>query len=239
MILIGLALTGLITTLGDQERASARSWLVDLLTYVGIFAVSLSFSGKKVDRYLLPALGPLVFVSAHGWLTGTRWVLKRLGWVDAREGVAVAVGLIVGLQVGSAARAFPYYLSYYTPVLGGADRALDVFTVGWGEGLDQAARYLAAKPGAADLRVASWYRPCLSYFFNGRTLNVPNATDISQEHLEFLMEADYLVSYVHQRQRDIPQSLMDGLAGRVPEFVVEANGIPYATVYDLSAEPDG
>jgi hypothetical protein len=46
----------------------------------------------------------------------------------------------------SALWTFPYYLSYYNPLMGGPRKAPQVMQIGWGEGLDQAGRYLDRNP---------------------------------------------------------------------------------------------
>ena len=61
--------------------------------------------------------------------------------------------------------------------------------IGWGEGLDEAARYLNTKTTAADLHVISWYSPgSFSYFFKGdsRYLGFEKKPDILSGKLFFL-----------------------------------------------------
>ena len=48
---------------------------------------------------------------------------------------------------------YPYYFTYYNPLVGGSRTAPDVMTVGWGEGLDAAARWLNQQPNSAELCV--------------------------------------------------------------------------------------
>ena len=56
------------------------------------------------------------------------------------------------------ASTYPYPLAFYNPLLGGGPAAQRTVMIGNGEGLDQAARWLADQPDAANLRVAahSW-----------------------------------------------------------------------------------
>jgi 4-amino-4-deoxy-L-arabinose transferase-like glycosyltransferase len=199
MVLAGLALGIAGWILGwDQSPPKARSSLLSLILSALLFSIGLSLSGKKVDRYLLPVYAPLMLLSAQGWVTGAAQLARRAEHLPRRRLTVGLLALVVALQGTAMGRSFPYYLSYFNPALGGPKKARDVLTVGWGEGLDEAARYLNRKPGAAELEVVSWYEPCLAYFFEGETLNVTNSADISEEHLAFLLEADYLVAYVHQ-----------------------------------------
>jgi len=58
------------------------------------------------------------------------------------------LGGILFIQALSALQTFPYFFSYYNPLAGGSSRAPQVMMIGWGEGMDQAARYLNQKPDA-------------------------------------------------------------------------------------------
>jgi hypothetical protein len=100
--------------------------------------------------------------------------------------------------------------------------------IGYGEGLDQAARYLNAKPDAAELRVLSWYPDGpFSYIFNGRTLYQGFASNP-----ENLINADYYVLYYHQWQRQLPsKELIQYFDHLVPEHIVYIDGLEYVRLY--------
>ena len=123
---------------------------------------------------------------------------------------------------------FPYYFTFYNPLLGGNTRAPEVLMIGLGEGIDEAARYLDAKPDAENLRVASWYRGgSFNYIFRGQDLN-----------LDEFAEADYAVLYVHQWQRQVPDArMLHYFAQLTPEYTVTLHGLDYAWVYDLRNAP--
>jgi hypothetical protein len=106
--------------------------------------------------------------------------------------------------------------------------------VGWGEGLDQAARYLNQKPNTEEMRVISWSADgCFSYFFKGLAAAIDYDTTIGA-----LRRADYVVLYVNQWQRQIPSpeflAFFDGFS---PEYVVRIGGVEYARIYDMSQAP--
>jgi len=103
--------------------------------------------------------------------------------------------------------------------------------IGWGEGLDEAGRYLNQKAGAETMTVASWYRSALAYHFNGNTISI-NA-QLTPDEEAAIQSADYAVLYIHQWQRDIPPELLDKFAARVPEHTIEINGLEYARIYNL------
>ena len=112
---------------------------------------------------------------------------------------------------------YPYYLSYYNPLAGGAKLATRTLLVGWGEGMEQAAAYLNTKEDASELRVTAWYQPPLAPFFHGKT-SVLYEADYS---------TDYFVFYINERQRE-PSRAQHYCLPQGPEKVIRARGIDYA-----------
>ncbi len=237
VVLLGLGLA-LASRLSGQWRPgpAAGSTHTGLLIFALLYMAQLSLGYKKFDRYLLPIHLPMMLVSAYGW----EWLVSHLSKsVSARRRYHrhILVLVVIGLHASSLVWSFPYHLTYYNPLLGGLRGATNAMTVGWGEGLDRAAAYLAEKPDADKLRVASWYSPCFSYFFPGDTLNIDNATDLSMEHVDFLLSADYLIIYVHQWQRGIPRSLIERIQSQQPEHIIHIRGVPYVHIYRLRIYP--
>jgi hypothetical protein len=116
--------------------------------------------------------------------------------------------------------------------MGGSQKAPEVMMIGWGEGLDQAARYLNKKPGASSLKVMAWYPDgVFSYIFDGETLGAEPEWEDTEATF---FGSDYVVTYVHQWQRDLPfHEMLDYLRTQKPEFVVTINGIEYAQIYKM------
>jgi hypothetical protein len=202
------------------------------------FTIFVNMSGKKFDRYLLPVFAPLDIVAALGWVTLVEnFFQNRLDWrLSAfRSSPAVwlsSAALILGVifvQVVTILQTQPYYFTYYNSLLGGIQKASEVMMIGWGEGLDLAARYLNSKPDATELSVHSWYEEVFAYSFNGKAVQRsfdPEATELEN--------VDYLVLYVNQWQRELPSpsflTLFDGLQ---PEYVVRINEMEYARIYNM------
>jgi hypothetical protein len=117
--------------------------------------------------------------------------------------------------------------------MGGSKRAPQVMMIGWGEGLDQAARYLNIKPEAEDLRVMAHYSEgSFSYFFNGTSLDVINSWEGIDS--DKLAAVDYLVLYIHQWQRQQPDpALLHYFASQTPDYTVRINGLDYAQIYAI------
>jgi hypothetical protein len=137
---------------------------------------------------------------------------------------------VILFQAYSALRTHPYYFSYYNPLVGGSTKAPQVMMIGWGEGLDQAARYLNTKPDFDKLRVASWYSDGpFSYFFEGTTIQQDFPADPAE-----MVKADYIVLYIHQWQRQLPsQEFLNFFEAMTPEKVIDIDGLEYARIYPM------
>jgi hypothetical protein len=203
-----------------------------LILFAALFAVFMTFGSKKFDRYLLPVFPPLDLVAAAGWMMAARWVGSRLNSRTARLAVPVTLGSIVLLQAVSALQTHPYYLSYYNPIMGGGEVAPQVMMVGWGEGLDQAARYLNAQPDAGDMQVLSWYPDGpFSYIFDGQTVHAASEWEPTREQI---LSSDFVVLYIHQWQRQLPFSeMLAYFSVRTPEYIIQLDGIEYAQIYRI------
>jgi hypothetical protein len=187
-----------------------------LLVFAGGFGLMMTLGPKKFDRYLLPIYPALVVLASIGW-----WALVercRQPVVRAGLGVVLAVGLIWPL-----AATYPYPLSFYNPLLGGGAVAQRSVMIGNGEGLDQAARWLAAQPAATDQRVAA-------HSWDILTALVPSDGEPLREGVPD--DADYIVTYGRriQMHRWGP-SLERYLAANPPVYSVWINGIEYVRIY--------
>ena len=249
VVLIGLALVipGLWKRWSPLDRRTGRQTIYALLLYTLLFTVFMNLGDKKFDRYLIPIYPALHLVSAAGWVAALRWIAgygspKTAGVSTQEPGSLISsktsevwllalLALLAGWQLFSLWTVLPYPLSYYNPLMGGGEQAPQVMQIGWGEGLDEAGRYLNQKADSEALTVASWYRSVLAYHFNGHTISI-NGT-LTPEEEAAIQSADYAVLYIHQWQRDIPPGLLDQFASRVPEYTIEINGLEYARIYDL------
>jgi hypothetical protein len=200
-----------------------------MLVYALLYLTIITLSRKKFDRYMLPALLAGDVLAGIGLAQGTRllWSLGRSGRID--KGLATAltgVALVLAQAVILLRPVYPsYYLAYYNPLAGGLRRAVQTIPVGWGEGMEQAAHYLATQEGAANTSVATWAVAGVAPFFPGH---------VTKPDAEGLAGADYVVLYVGDQQANSP---LPGMLGE-PQFVVPLNGIPYAWVYRNGYDQD-
>ena len=241
----------------DGDRRQRALWLATSWGYVILFTAFMTIGAKKFDRYLLPVFPFLNLLAAAGLLEGMAWVVglvKRLAASDSpphrvpgessgdsnetlRRVFVPTVVLALVLQGLSSLPAYPYYLTAYNPLLGGIKQAARVLLVGWGEGYDQVAEYLNAKPDANDLDVATWYaKQTMPYLFKG------NSWDVRANRQEAIgifpwTQADYMVVYINQLQREIPdRRTLSFFQSLEPEHVVNLGGLDYAWLYRVPEE---
>ncbi|MBN1400686.1 MAG: hypothetical protein JXA74_07605, partial [Anaerolineae bacterium] len=210
-----------------QVPHNRRTAMLSLAAYAVLFVLMMTVARKKFDRYALPALLALDVAGAVGLVAfvdliwagiAPRHIPRRMisirDWAPAFAILLQALILLAPLFPGN-------LVAYYNPWMGGLRGALDAISVGWGEGLGQMADYLAAKPEAEQLTVASWAVAGLAPRFPGRVL-IPTEENLPQ--------ADYVLLYIADVQARSPWVglLQDGQS---PEHIVHVRGIPYAWLY--------
>jgi hypothetical protein len=219
--------------LGDLRRARQRGLSARLAVLAAALAlaigygVGMSFSARKGDRYLVPiyplldVLAALALAAILGW-AGRRW--RLLAGEGRRSLVAVALVVLVALFWLPLA---PYYGAYFNPLLGGGKTAVWAFPFGQGEGLDLAAAYLNQKEGAASLRAVSFYPEEFQVYFDGAAGSLRRG-----EWNKTWTYSDYVVFYVSQVQRELPDAeLVHLFEGREPEYTARIGGVDFAWVY--------
>lgn len=190
------------------NRRQALTALVMLVYIAGIILLA-NASPKKLDRYVMGVVPPIILLAALGLDAAARLVQPAI-----RRFSAWFIPLMAAGQLLFAVLASPYYLTYYNPLLGGPAQAAATAPVGWGEGLEQAAAYLNSRPNAGGLAASSWYSDIFQPYFAGRKASF---SDDGRSQLA----ADYVVFYVNQIQRQKPYpELVNYFRRGTPEFVV-------------------
>ena len=220
---LGPAQSGRHNQSGRQRAAVALFWLFTLA-----FAIFITLSPKKQDRYLLPIFPFIDICAAVGILGTLRLLLGAAGRGHARWDrrlTGAVLGLCVAFALVTIAWYHPYAISYYNPLAGGPSAAQREILVGWGEGMDVAGAYLNEKTDAAGLTVAAVpYRTLIPYFAG-------HVTDYLTSNAPALA-ADYVVEYISQTQRKGPNiPLWDYLQQQTPEATLRLHGIDYARIY--------
>ncbi|MCA9935817.1 MAG: glycosyltransferase family 39 protein, partial [Anaerolineales bacterium] len=160
----------------DFMRSLPSPNLILLLWAMG-FVAAISLAAKKFDRYMLPAIPALALLAAWGWARTqkSRWLLPGLTAVQLAYFLAFV----------------PYPLAAFNPLAGGPWLARHVITVGWGEAIGAAGRWLAALPDTAEATAVADIPPSLAPFFPGHTL--PDTP-------ENRAQANYLIVTLNGRQ---------------------------------------
>jgi 4-amino-4-deoxy-L-arabinose transferase-like glycosyltransferase len=192
------------------------------VAYPLFFFIQMSLGSQKMERYLLPMFPALVILAAVVLVAVLAW-LTRNG--IRRMMLALILVSVVLLSVPWL-RLAPHYSTYFNPLLGGGEEAMELFTVGGGEGLDLAAAYLNDKPGAEDTWVFSFYPQVFMHYFAGHTQSPRYGTWGGLP-----VAADYVVITSAQAQRGIYRSTLEFFVPRQPEYTVRINDIEYAWVY--------
>ena len=206
LISLGLVLALFFLIRGDKLLRS-HSILV-LLFWVPLFIAIITPVAKKFDRYALPVIPPLILIAAAAW--------SKIA--DRRPQLA---SFPIVIQVIVLALIVPYPLAAFNPFLGGARTAEKVLTVGWGEGISTAARWLAAQPGAADMTAIASNPLALAPFFPGQTLPFDD---------EGISQANYMIMDVNNRQLD-PAGFDRLTADLQLLHTVHLGNLDYAWVY--------
>ncbi len=175
-----------------KEHGGARrgvNWQLSIanslfLLWALFFIIALSLAGKKFDRYALPAIPALTLLAAWGWAQAAVY------WPRLATRRWLAPGLLLAQAAYLLAFA-PYLLLAFNPLLGGPWVAQRVTSVGWGEGIGMAARWLAERPSATQETAVAGILPALAPFFPGQTL--PDTP-------EGRAQADYLIVTQNGRQ---------------------------------------
>jgi hypothetical protein len=224
--LIGVLLSLALLSPSLQRRArlsGTASYGFSPLALLWIYIIVLwwfgNLSPKKQDRYLLPLFPVLDLAAAIGWLGLVNLVLPRMSLR-----AAFASGILVIFQAIPVVSYYPYYLTYFNPLLGGPEQAVKVTLMGWGEGMEQVAAYLNAKPDAERLYVAAVPAQTMLPYFRGSGENF-YTNDIA-------FRADYVVLYVSQVQRLAPSpEIVRYFEAQMPEKVISIRDVPYARIY--------
>ncbi|GIK39160.1 MAG: hypothetical protein BroJett011_29930 [Chloroflexota bacterium] len=217
--------------------SSLPRYLPLILLFIAGFYLLMTIGEKKQDRYFLPVYPWLNLIAAAGILSFGFWTAQLgvdFGFLRITHHVSritpyilpvllVVVLLTNGLLVYSN---FPYYFTYFNPLLGGIQGASKAVTIGWGEGLDLAADYLNHHTDPARTRVASWYQSTFAPFYHGQAISY-------SEEKGKALAGDYVIFYINQTQRRFPDEIIfDYFESRFkPEQVISLHGLDYVWIY--------
>ncbi|MBN1220767.1 MAG: glycosyltransferase family 39 protein [Anaerolineae bacterium] len=200
-----------------------------ILLFIFGYYFLMTVGEKKQERYFLPVYPWIDLLAAAGLVAlvdygVTRFALRVRGY--AQPAIAFLLPVILLINSFLVAVNYPYYFTYYNPLLGGINSAAKAITIGWGEGLNLAAEYLNEEIDPSQHRVASWYESTFAPFYRGPSISYAKEKGKA-------LAGDYVVFYINQTQRQYPDEIMfDYFESRFePVKVVTLRGLDYAWVY--------
>jgi len=195
-----------------------QQYLLLMAFYVILFVTMMTFVSKKQGRYILPIFPIIDIIAAVGLVQFIRLMSNIL---PRKSSAILAIVLVVIIQGILVLVHYPYYFSYYNPVLGGTRGAEHLVTIGWGEGLDLAADYLNKKADAEQLKVyLPYYSQSFMPYFRG-------------QQGDSFEESDYTIFYRNQLQRNLGDQDLWIYYDQYhkPEYIVNLHGVDYVFVY--------
>jgi hypothetical protein len=200
------------------------------LLFMLLFGIA---QGRDSSHYVLTSFVSLDIIAGIGLAYAALWAQEKWTGFSRAYFIPLIFTALVIFQLGSGLLHYPYYYTYKNPFVkqGGVH--------GYGEGLDQAADYLAQKPGAKDMYVIAYAgRGCFSYFYPGRTDHMKLGLKDGIPYIEQIQDADYLVVYsIRQRGRLNDAELIRFLQEVAPEKIISFDGFEYARVYKITDLP--
>ena len=199
------------------------------------YYVALLVEPKKIDRYALPMIAPVLLFAAYGF--DYLWETVKRNWLRI---CLVTCGVVQVLLVWKLA---PYYQTYenligrglqYTPL-----RVSQVFNSAWGEGMSQAADFIRQADGTS-APVASWYASDLCVYGLPRDVQTyplsPTPGLQCPTNIWLLAEptqATWLILSRDQVSQRLYPKLIDDIhrLGWQPTKTISLNGQPYIWIY--------
>ena len=239
--LIGLGLAAVALCLRNSAGVVVNRRLIwSLAGFAGAYLVILTLAAKKLDRYLLPSLAALDLVAALGAVAVISWLAHRvIGSSRAGMIAATAAGgaiLLIG-QAVSAIGSAPYYLTYVSPLMGGATDARDEISLGWGEGGKAVAEALLEHPeiGPSNAVGSLWPRT-IDYYL---PYELGQAThELTSDGVVWFMDSQFVVVTEPEIRRQFYRPSMSAwFTSQEPVFTVADDGRIYARVYNVANDP--
>lgn len=227
-----LSLFALVRQKWDERFTLFSIALIGLL-FIFLFGIA---SGRNSAHYVLTSYVSLDILAAAGWVYGVEWLSHLIPDGVRRVMPVLVLGIVITVQACCALAFFPYYYTYYNPIMEALQPGRQNPNFGYGDGLEVAARYLSEKPEAADSTVIAFYgRGPFSYFYPGETEQLkPVYADVENvpQLVQILRKSKYIVIYYElERERDVPANVMRALEGEIPEKVIWLNNIEYIRIY--------
>lgn len=233
-----LALFALVSKDKEGVPAPLKSTLVYLAVTGGLFILMFGVAqGRDSQHYILSSYVCFDVMAGIGW--GYLWMWMQRRWAGLKTVYAsiLFIVVLIGTQISFGLPYAPYYFTYKNPFSGGAA------TLGYGEGLAEAADYLAGKPNAEQMRAYVYNgMGTFSFFFPGETIVLKRIHLIEDDFATIekeMRKSNYLVLYpVMRGGQPEMEKILGALQGIVPEKIIIINGIEYIYIYRTTDIPE-
>jgi 4-amino-4-deoxy-L-arabinose transferase-like glycosyltransferase len=211
-----------------QDPASLTVILMDLvIVLIGVSSVS-----SKLDRYIMPLVPGFALLAASGVSALVLRLDETRGAQEPspiyRRRPAMALIVVLGLQLAVLLPHVPYYVTYFNPLAGGPAVAQKLLMVGNGELMDKAGAWLRRQVPGGNSVVGTWYADSFSPYYGGPTIPLNMSSEFMPETWRL---ANFVILYINNAQRNFPDQLVEYFSPQHPVFEAKAHGVSYVRVY--------
>ncbi len=191
-----LAAASLFVRGKNKPSQIEKKVLAYLFTTAVMFVLLFSVArGLNYRHYVMASHVSMAVIGALGWAMWLEWLGTRWKSVNRLGVQSWAPALLIILMFAEGAAFYPYYYTYYNPIVASLTGRPPASN--YGEGIQLAAAYLAEKPDSESLAVFSYRgRGPFSYFFPGKTI-ILNPVFMDEPGMptvfEKLEQSDYIV----------------------------------------------
>lgn len=236
---LAFALLLLFPNLKKQIPAAVKSMLLYLVVLGVLFILMFGIAqGRNSAHYIMNSFVVSDVIAGIGWGYMLMWVQTRWKRLSPAYVTVGAVVALIAVQIGFGLPYAPYYFTYKNPL---AEQAA---TLGYGEGLSQAADYLAEKPNPEKIQAYVYNgMGTFSFYFPGETLVLKRIYFVNNDLATIANEirsSDYLVLYPITRSiHPETEKVLVEFEGVVkPEKVITINGLEYVQIYKVTDIPE-
>jgi hypothetical protein len=224
----------------DKKRlpTPVKSTLVYLAVLGGLFIAMFGVAqGRNSAHYIMSSYVCFDVMAGIGWAYAWMWIQDRWSVLNRAYSSILFFVILIGVQISFGLPYAPYYFTYKNPF------ASQAATLGYGEGMAEAADYLAQKPNAQQIRAYVYNgMGTFSFFFPGKTIVFKRVYLVNNDYVAVTNEmrtSDYLVLYpiVREKQPET-KKILGALQGTAPEKTIFINGLEYIYIYKIIDIPE-
>ncbi len=155
-------IAGIVMAFAAFKDVTSRRFVLTVLYVASLGAlILLLFSvqrGPKPPHYTVTTYVSMDLIAGLALARAAEFLSTRRALFNKTWLMGAGMTALLALQLASAVGSYPYYITYYDPLVEALQPGIQnpiLNNTGYGVGLDQAAAYLAQKPGAREMGVMS------------------------------------------------------------------------------------